>query len=522
MPFFRRDGTVATAVGQALAGIEVFVCSQPADTTDFPPSPLINLFASPLSNTLSISSISWELGILQLVLPALSADLVVGSYIQVQGANPSTFNGVYLVEAIDMDTNTVTVSLPDNPGTYLSGATIATSALPNPLLSDGLGNFFFYAPAGDYTVVFFDPAAGLPTQIFPDQEVVSPGAGTVTSVGLAGDGNIFNPTVPGSPITVAGVLDLAAALLTQGAMFVLSGPLTGVAAKPTFKSFASLLAQAGVGSGTVTSVDISFGGSSLFSFAVSGDPITSAGTIALTLNFANQAANTVLAGPISGGAGPITPRALVFADIPPGLVINWRGPWDSSATYAVGDAVSIAGSSYIAIAGSTNVTPPNLSFWNLLAQAAGAPAGVNSLNTLQGDIRLTSIDSSVKIVVTGATIDLSAAKNFGVGIYNKGVGANADVLYYNVLPLACTFPAGAPQSQANSKIAATGSTVFTLKKNGSAFATVTWSASGTAGAWVQASTTTFNGTTDIFEIDGPATADATLADFGINIVGTLN
>lgn len=52
-------------------------------------------------------------------------------------------------------------------------------------------------------------------------------------------------------------------------------------------------------------------------FTVSGSPVTSSGT--LTLGFQTQAANLVFAGPASGGAATPTFRALVLADIPPGV-----------------------------------------------------------------------------------------------------------------------------------------------------------------------------------------------------------
>jgi hypothetical protein len=65
------------------------------------------------------------------------------------------------------------------------------------------------------------------------------------------------------------------------------------------------------GSGTVTSVALSAPASI---FDISGSPITSSGTLALALD--NQAANTVFAGPTSGGAAAPTFRGLVGADMP--------------------------------------------------------------------------------------------------------------------------------------------------------------------------------------------------------------
>jgi hypothetical protein len=67
------------------------------------------------------------------------------------------------------------------------------------------------------------------------------------------------------------------------------------------------------GSGTVTSVALAL---PVSTFSISGSPVTVSGT--LTGTFVNQNANTVFAGPTSGGAGVPTWRALVAADIPGG------------------------------------------------------------------------------------------------------------------------------------------------------------------------------------------------------------
>lgn len=66
----------------------------------------------------------------------------------------------------------------------------------------------------------------------------------------------------------------------------------------------------GAGTGTVTSVALS--APSILS--VSGSPITTSGTIALAL--ATQSANTIFAGPTSGGAATPAFRSLVAGDIP--------------------------------------------------------------------------------------------------------------------------------------------------------------------------------------------------------------
>lgn len=68
----------------------------------------------------------------------------------------------------------------------------------------------------------------------------------------------------------------------------------------------------GAGSGTVTSVDLTMPAE----FSVSGNPITTSGTLAVAK--ANQSANLVYAGPSSGGAAAPTFRAVAAADLPLG------------------------------------------------------------------------------------------------------------------------------------------------------------------------------------------------------------
>jgi hypothetical protein len=179
-----------------------------------------------------------------------------------------------------------------------------------PLQTDGNGNFFFYAATGVYTIEIYDPLNRIPTTIYVDQQVVTQGGGSVTSVAMTGDGVIFNSTVSGSPITASGTL--VPALLTQNANKVLAGPASGPAATPTFRSLVSADLPGGVG--TVSSVAASISGASLLSMSVTGTPITTSGTLAFTINFANQNANTFLAGPSSGAAGAVTARAMVAAD----------------------------------------------------------------------------------------------------------------------------------------------------------------------------------------------------------------
>ncbi|MGA2988538.1 MAG: hypothetical protein ABSG32_32655, partial [Terriglobia bacterium] len=73
-------------------------------------------------------------------------------------------------------------------------------------------------------------------------------SGTVTSVGMTGDGIIFSSAVSGSPTTSSGML--APQLLTQTANKVLAGPGSGPASTPTFRALAPADLPATISSNT--------------------------------------------------------------------------------------------------------------------------------------------------------------------------------------------------------------------------------------------------------------------------------
>lgn len=98
-------------------------------------------------------------------------------------------------------------------------------------------------------------------------------------------------------------------------------------------------AAAGGGSGTVTSVGLSLPAI----FSVSGSPVTTSGT--LTGSLATQTANTIFAGPTSGGAATPTFRALANADLPVGAGGAWidgGNSFGATGTIGTNDANTLA------------------------------------------------------------------------------------------------------------------------------------------------------------------------------------
>lgn len=92
--------------------------------------------------------------------------------------------------------------------------------------------------------------------------------------------------------------------------------------------------------------------------------------------------------------------------------------------------------------------------------------------------------------------------------------------HLRMIPPACFFRNDPAGTHGIAGTAATGSTTYSVKKNGVAFGTLVWAAAGTIATTLIASTT-FNGTSDVLTIEGPATADATLANIGIQLVADL-
>jgi hypothetical protein len=317
MSFFRYDNSVSTTLGQAVAGASVAVYTQPAtfpNGNNAVGTPLATIYSASSSNVASVTAAAWVSGRINFTLNVVPADVVQGAFISISAANPSGFNGIWQVFAVNG--LVVTVQTPyqtsaPNPGTWVSGGTVATSVLPNPFFTDQLGNYFFYASQGVYTVQQFDPQNRVQPIIRVDQSVLSPGGGTVTSVGLTLPTDLL--TVSGSPVISSGTL--AGSKANVAANFVLCGPVSGAAAPWSLRALTANDIAA-LGAGSVTSVAASISGDPALTVSVTGSPITTNGTLAFTVGFQTQAANLVLASPTSGGTGPMTVRALVGADLP--------------------------------------------------------------------------------------------------------------------------------------------------------------------------------------------------------------
>ena len=440
--YYRYDGTVQNAVGTALPGVSVAVLTQPANTTTQPGSPLATLYSASASNAPTITTASWAIGQITFTFTTTPpADVVAGAFLSVSAVVPTGYNGIWQVVSVAGNLVVVTTAYTEapitNPGTYASGGTLATSALPNPLLTDNLGNYFFYTATGTYTVQIYGTPL-LDQQVFPDQEVVSPGGGSVTSVALTMPTEF---TVAGSPVTSTGTLAVSKA--NQNANLVYAGPGSGGSAAPTFRALVA--ADFPAGTGTVSSVAYTLTvPAALLGESVTGSPVTSSGTIAATLTLTNQNANLVFAGATSGGAAQPSFRALVAADLP-GTVL-------SSATVALTSA-------------------------NILA-LDGTPI---TLVAAQG-VGFTIFPLLILVTFTGgsaAYTDAGGAVSFAVGSLSQALSSNVIFLVttspnknVEALNFAATATAGNPPSCDNAPLTISKATNNFAAGNGTASITV--------------------------------------------------
>jgi hypothetical protein len=178
------------------------------------------------------------------------------------------------------------------------------------------------------------------------------------------------------------------------------------------------------------------------------------------------------------------------------------------------EAISITANLSLS-AGTLDVTGP-------VASALGLTGAV-SVNSLTED---TVPDKAADFV---CTYDASASAHKKVKPQNLipydilcGIVAkpsNSEIVLLFVAPRAFRIPANASGSQLRASTAATGSSVFSIQKNGAQFLTATVAGSGTSATFSSSQTDFAAG--DVLKIVAPATADATLADIAITLAATL-
>jgi hypothetical protein len=162
--------------------------------------------------------------------------------------------------------------------------------------------------------------------------------------------------------------------------------------------------------------------------------------------------------------------------------------------------------------------------------AGGGISGVEvgdggSPQTVTDATALDFVGAGVTVADSGgglATVTIDAPYDFGV--FYSGVPGNSQEIFRMEAVRAFTIADGAPGSTANARVESTGSAVFSIRKNGVQFATVTWSAGSPTnydGTWAfdTAADESFVAG-DVLTMVGPSTADTTLEDIAIFVKGS--
>lgn len=108
---------------------------------------------------------------------------------------------------------------------------------------------------------------------------------------------------------------------------------------------------------------------------------------------------------------------------------------------------------------------------------------------------------------------------YDIHTFTSGLLASSQVLFRLQVPRSFSVPADCSLSRAGSGALATAPTVVSLQKNAVEFGTVTFASDGSA-TFTCASTTSFVAG-DVLSAVGPSSADGTLADVSITLVGSL-
>lgn len=112
---------------------------------------------------------------------------------------------------------------------------------------------------------------------------------------------------------------------------------------------------------------------------------------------------------------------------------------------------------------------------------------------------------------------LSGGDQYDITFFDTDMPASAELIDKKY-PNGVTFYVGLATSYASAEIASTGTAVFSFKKNGTTFATLTFSAGNLIGVFACATQTTF-GAADKYTMVAPTIRDITLSGVGGNIIG---
>jgi len=320
----------------------------------------------------------------------------------------------------------------------VTGSPITTSGTLAVTLNSESANTFFAAPNGsagtptfrsivngDLTSITTLSSLNLPTSQLTGTISLTTQVSGILPIANGGTGqSTANAAFDAlSPMTTAGdlIYENSTPTATRLPIGTTGQLLTVVAGEPAWVSPAT--------SGTVTSVALTDGSTTPI-YAITGSPVTSSGTLTFTLN--TEPANTVFAGPISGGSAQPTFRSLVSADIPPinlatsgnggvtgilpnsnttGTSLNTPGTLvlrDGSGNFSASTITATLNGNASNITATTNSTLTTLTALSLPgSQVTGNISGNAANITATSNTTLTSLPnltSAASLIISGAQV----------------------------------------------------------------------------------------------------------------------
>lgn len=220
-PVNRFDGIIINAIGEAVPGSNVYVCTQPLSTPlgTIPPAPLATLYTDATGATILPNPVQADgNGNFAFYAPVGVYTLVYSDPYGRITPNPQYFPDQQIVTPGGGSTNSVGLSAPD--GFAVSGSPVKVSGVLALAYSSDWSN----------SEVIAGPVSGGPSA--PTRRVLTAadiaGIGTVTSVNAsATPGALFTALFTGGPIISSGVLALAFDFQPQLANLILAGPASG-------------------------------------------------------------------------------------------------------------------------------------------------------------------------------------------------------------------------------------------------------------------------------------------------------
>ncbi|MBB2915850.1 hypothetical protein [Cupriavidus alkaliphilus] len=186
--------------------------------------------------------------------------------------------------------------------------------------------------------------------------------------------------------------------------------------------------------------------------------------------------------------------------------------WGYYGGYYNGNAV--ANGTVTLTASTTNYIYANAATGAVSVNTTGVPAGTVGLySVVTGTTTATSYTDLRCYAPAGVSVG-----PYDVGGYVAGLSQNGEIVWSFYSPRPWTLPSGA-SGGGKSRVAATGSTAYTIKKEGVSIGTLTWAAGATVATLSITSSTSFT-TADLLTLETPATADATLSDLSFTFAGT--